>query len=315
MHAGEYSEALPVLDAAVRRAEEVGDLPTLCTALDFVSVIHHSLRRPELALEFRRRALDVAERLDDPREISYRAVEAAYVTFLLGDWEQSRMYAEHALQAALSLDSLNMYFQPLVVLGELGLYAGKWEQSAEYLSEADTIAEHLGLADMRREVQGLLAELDIIQGNAHAALARLRPLLTSPGWEEHLNFLLALAWTYLETGDLGGAEDTAERALEEATRQRVPVGQVEALRMQGIIASRGERWNVAAASFERALERAREIAYPWGEARALYGLGMTHAGRQERKPAEEQLRRAHAIFGRLGAHAYSVDVERVLQSF
>jgi class 3 adenylate cyclase/tetratricopeptide (TPR) repeat protein len=314
MHAGRNDEALPVLESAIRRAGGLGDLSTLCAALDFASLIYHGQQRIDKAVEYRARAVEVAERLGDPRETSYRAVEAAYVTFLVGDWNAARKYAERALTAALALDTLNVYFQPLCILGELSIYEGRWDEGAGYLAEAETVARHVGVASMVREVAGLLAERDILRGQWEDALDHVRPLLQTPGWEEHLNFLLPLAWAYLEVGDVDAAHHAADRATEEAARQRTPVGRVEALRIQGVIASRQTQWEAAEAHFRAALSRGEEITYPWGQARALYGLGLMYSRMGDRERAEENFGRARTIFERLGAGAYLERVQRAVQA-
>jgi class 3 adenylate cyclase/tetratricopeptide (TPR) repeat protein len=314
-HNGQYVEALSVLEAAIARADSVGDLPTQCAALNFASILYHSQHDFDRALTYRVRAVEVAERLGDPWEISCRAVEAAYETFLLGNWQRSRYYAELALSAALSLDALRMYLQPLYALGELSLYEGEWEEATHYLDEAVVVARHLGADTVIREVEGLRAERDILRGDFEAALARLRPLLETQGWEEHLNFLLPLAWTYLEVGDVTAAYSAAAKAGAEAARQRSPVGQIETLRIQGVIASRQGQWDDAEDSFRQAVRRSREISYPWGEARALYGLGLMYGRMGAGADAREYLVRADAIFQRLGARAYQARVAETLQQF
>jgi tetratricopeptide (TPR) repeat protein len=314
MRAGRNEEALLLLESALRRAGVMGDLSTQCAALDFAALIYHGQKQTDRAVAYRDRAVEVAERLGDPRETSYRAVEAAYVTFLLGDWSAARGYAERALSAALTLDTLSVYFQPLCFLGELSLYEGRSEEAAGYLKEADAVASHLGIGSMAREVAGLLAEREILRGRWEEALAHLQPLLRGPEWQEHLNFLLPLAWTYLEVGNVGAAQDAADKASAEAARQRTPVGRVEALRIQGVIASRQGRWEGAERYFGDALQRSGEIGYPWGEARALYGLGLMYSRMQDRDRAREFLDRARLAFGRLGAGAYLERTDRAKQA-
>jgi tetratricopeptide (TPR) repeat protein len=217
------------------------------------------------------------------------------------------------LTVALSLDNLATYFQPLYTLGELSLYEGEWEHVAGYLEECDTIARHMKVAEMLREAQGMLAAMDLLRGDPPAALARLQPLLEGVAWREHLTFLLPLAWTYLEIKNLSGAEETAAQAFAEATRQGIPMGQVEALRIQGMIATRKEDWEKAAHCFRRAVERAREITYPWGEARALYECGLLYAQRGEAPQAREQLVAARLLFERLGSRPYIARVDEAVR--
>jgi tetratricopeptide (TPR) repeat protein len=129
-----------------------------------------------------------------------------------------------------------------------------------------------------------------------------------------LNFLLPLAWAYLETGDSVAAQDAADKASAEAARQRSPVARVEALRIQGVIASRQGRWEAAEGFFRRALKDAREISYSWGEARALYGLGLMYSRKDESARARDYLGRARESFDRLGAGAYLERAMRAMEA-
>jgi tetratricopeptide (TPR) repeat protein/transcriptional regulator with XRE-family HTH domain len=304
---GQHQDALQHLESAIARSEEIGDLSTLCMALHFAGFIVHSLHQSDRAMMYRERTLELAERLGDAREVSYRALEVAWVAFLLGDWSRSRAYAERALTAALAVDNLAMYFQPLRTLAELALYQGDWEQAAGCLRECDTIARHMNVPEMLREAQGAWAEMDLLRGDREGALARLLPLVESPAWDRHLTFLLPLAWARLEMGKLDEAEDAVAKALDEATR--APVAQVDALRLRGMIATRREEWLAAEDSFQRGVDRAREIGYPWGEARALHELGLLSARKGDPRRAREHLATARTLFERLGSRPYSARVE------
>ncbi|HZS93929.1 MAG TPA: AAA family ATPase [Chloroflexota bacterium] len=310
MHLGHYDEALQLLESAIPRAESVGDLPTVCTALGFSALAHHGRHEEAQARRNHERAVEVAERLGDPREISHRAVEAAYFTFLVGDWVRSREYAERAVASALELDNLRAFLQPLYTLGELSLYTGAWEDAAKYLAECVTIAEHLQLTDHLRDVQSLLSEKDLLEGHAEAALERLRPLTGTPGSQAHLTFLLSLAAARLEVGDLNAAEETIARAVADATRQRLPIGLVDATRIQGAIAARRGMWEDAERHLHRAIQLAHDISYRWGEARALYEYGLALSRQGQSTRAANQLRAAAAIFKTLGAEPYSARCDR-----
>jgi tetratricopeptide (TPR) repeat protein len=201
---------------------------------------------------------------------------------------------------------------PLYTLGELALYTGAWEDATNYLREAVTVAEHLGRIDNRRDIQALLAEMDLLQGDSVAALSRLRPFLSSAGWEQNLNLLLSLAAAYLANGDLDAAEDAAAKAVTEVTQQRLPAGLVDALRLQGAIAREQGNWNQAESVLGRAIELARDINYPWGEARLLHEYGSLHARRGDAGKACLHFGEAVSIFEGLGADPYRRKSEQAL---
>jgi ATP/maltotriose-dependent transcriptional regulator MalT len=178
-----------------------------------------------------------------------------------------------------------------------------------------TLAERLQRVDDVRDIQAVLTERDLIQDNPERALSRLRPLLVAPGWEQHLNLLLAVAATNLATGDLMAAEDAATRAVAEMVRQRLPVGTVDALRIQGTIACRRGDLEAAVEPLQVALQMARNITYPWGEARALYESGLMCATRGDTRLAREQLGLASAMFEHLGAEPYRLRADRAAEQY
>jgi hypothetical protein len=61
------------------------------------------------------------------------------------------------------------------------------------------------------------------------------------------------------------------------------------------------------------VERAHEIAYPWGEARTLYEYGLLHAQKGDAPQAREQLEVARVLFERLGSRPYIARVDEALR--
>ena len=102
--------------------------------------------------------------------------------------------------------------------------------------------------------------MDLLEGDASVAMARLRPFPDTPGWEEHLSFLLLVGSARLEAGDLDLAEEAIAKVVADTTRQRLPIGLVDA--------RRGAR-EEAETSLRHAVQLAGEIVYPWGQARAV----------------------------------------------
>jgi tetratricopeptide (TPR) repeat protein len=129
------------------------------------------------------------------------------------------------------------------------------------------------------------------------------PLLDRPGLEAYdvTALLPVLAWAHLELGEVA----QAERALAEAIRRTRPehlrLGLGEALRVQAMLAVRQEYWEDAVQSLEEGLVLARNMPYPYAEARCLAVYGHLHAERGEPEAARERLDAALTIFRRLGA--------------
>jgi tetratricopeptide (TPR) repeat protein len=181
-------------------------------------------------------------------------------------------------------------------LGRLCLAEATWEESSRYLEECIATARQSGDLQALRLAQATLAERDLLQRRPAAAYARLAPLLDRPGLAEWqvTELLPVLAWAHLAHLELGEAEqaaDVASRAVGRARAQGDRLSLVEALRVQGLVALRQERWDDAVQVQEEAASaRERRMRYPYGEARVLHvygaaacakggaGAGMSAAG-------------------------------------
>ncbi len=69
---------------------------------------------------------------------------------------------------------------------------------------------------------------------------------------------------------------------------------------------------MADAALREAIQVAREVLYPYAEAKARYVYGQLHAAKGEPELAREQFEAALAICGRLGERLYAVRIERAL---
>ena len=123
--------------------------------------------------------------------------------------------------------------------------------------------------------------------------------------------LPVLAWAHLELGEVEQAAAVASRAVGRADAQGNHLSLVEALRVQGLVALRQERWDDAVRVLEEAVSLACRMRYPFGEARVLHVYGLLHARREEPGPARRRLQAALAICTRLGARLDAERIERV----
>jgi tetratricopeptide (TPR) repeat protein len=162
----------------------------------------------------------------------------------------------------------------------------------------------------RRQVTGLLAECDLLQGRPEAARTHLLPVLDRSGGEEWnvIPLLPFLAWAHLELGDVPQAEDTLAHAFRRARAGNHRLALVEALRVQALLALQQEDWTAAHGALEEGLALARTMPYPYAEGRFLHLAGLLQQRSGQPEPARTRLREALAIFQRLGARA---DLERV----
>src|SRR5262249_23513113 len=147
-------------------------------------------------------------------------------------------------------------FVPLA-MGQWCLATGDREPHVRWLQEASALADRNGNTQVKVLAQMAQAEGELVQGHLQAARARLRPLLELPDRrEDDLTLLLPLlAWAELESDERehteeGQCEALLAQSVARATTQHYRLALVDALRIQGLLATRQERWEGAEAALE-----------------------------------------------------------------
>src|SRR5439155_21241356 len=155
----------------------VGDLASLDEVLSDVSTGCVQRGDFDSARRYAARALEVAERLDDPTLIAEIECSCFYVDAYTGNWEQARAHVERGVAMSRRIGVFWRSAYPLIERGRLCLCEGAWEEASGYLAEGVALAEPSGNLEALREAQYLLAERDLREGRPEAARARLVPLL------------------------------------------------------------------------------------------------------------------------------------------
>jgi len=291
-------------------AETTGHLNTLCAVLRDLAIIHALRGAPASSRDYIERATAVARQMQDPGPVAFTQALRGWILSLCGEWTDAR--AELDAAVALSRQTQRTWYSPypLMFRARLSLTEGERSDATGAVREALELAEWSGDLEALRWVAGVIAELDILEGRAEAARARLLPLLDRPDLQEcNVTMLLpVLAWAELELGRLELADAAVEQALRRARPEEMRIVLVEALRVRAMIALRRGRWDDAARDLEEGLALARSISYPYAEARLLHIAAQLHAQRGEPEAAREWLAAAGAIFARLGAQGDAAPV-------
>ncbi|HZS94980.1 MAG TPA: transposase, partial [Chloroflexota bacterium] len=309
---GRMGEALPLAADIVHLAEDLGELP-------LIMGLHRDLAFNLAArgeFESARAHIDRASAAvgQTGRHGDFMMVTAVrgWLAFLRGNWPEARADLEEAATPSGWGNGSWYATYPLVFLAHLRLAEGDVPAAAAAGNQALALADQSSDLQGRRWASAVLAEVDLAQGNAGGALARLQPLLDRGGLEEGdvTDFLPALARTYLDTGQIDQARDVAARAIARARAGSAKPVLTEALRAQALIAMRRNEWQLATQSLGEGLALARSIRYPYAEARILVELGLLDRHQGKPDGARERLAGALALFQRLGA---TRDVERTAE--
>lgn len=295
-------DAVPKLLAAGQRHEAAD------TAL-LLSAAHFAMGSLPRCRELGAHMLGVAQSLNDPIVIACHSSILGMTLYALGDWEAGRASLRQADELLATVKPSALALRTSVFRATPLIWEGDWETARHALQSAVDFARATNDGPSQRQALTALAELDLLDGEPHTAVARLAPLADKDlEWGYAVSLLSTLAWAYLETGEAAQAEHVAQRAVARAEQMGTWFQGVSARRIQGMIAARLERDDAADAAFEEGLRRARAMPFPYGEAQLLHASGLFQRERGNEARAREQLEEALGIFKRLGP---ARDVERV----
>jgi tetratricopeptide (TPR) repeat protein len=292
---GRHDEARRVLEAIVPLAER-HDLRSLIRALSVIGIACAHAGEIEQARLYTARALELAERLRDPRSVAGMNYYLGRTLYLLGRWDEAIDHLRTAVDRAGSV-SMPRAFAIDIDLGHILGARGQWDEAAGLLQRAATTARAVPADDVAAMAQAQLAEIALLRGHpraAHVLLGSVQGDLESV--DSLLSPLLVLARTRMAMGDVDGADEMAVTLAARAAATHNRVQFAETLGLQAEIRVRQGRMLESVHLFTAARALARRMPLPYLEARVLLAWGGV-AGDASRVHLEEALH----IFQRLGA--------------
>ncbi|MGO8946255.1 MAG: ATP-binding protein [Ktedonobacterales bacterium] len=314
---GQLAETLAACETAKLVAQEADDLEGIGMAeLNVGDFLMYRGAFAE-AMPHLQQALEAAERYGMPDNVAQVLCHLAWISYNSGAWDQTLNYCQRAAEhvRTLGIDSVSAWIA--LQQGRIYLSRGEAQPAQECLAEAIEQSERQGQsADcfVLTEVHTILAETDLLHGDAAAALARLELWLdrTTPLEQAMAGPVPQVAWACLELGEVERAAALLSGCLEQAREQQYHLLLADALRIQALLALRRGRWQEAAAALDEALALARTMPCPYAEAKALCVYGDLHAACGLPEQACEKYAAALAILSRLGERLYAERVEWAL---
>ena len=258
-------------------------------------------------------ALATAEQRQDPRHLAWQLKNFSRFLFEAGDWR--RMREVFARADAMMREADRHYgetWQSVEMSIHRGIYAlaeGREEEGRRLLDEAMKRIAQMGPISRLHFSTCLLAEADLLAGHPEEARYRLTTLLDdrqtfTPDEYSGRGARLLLAWAEIALG----RHEAAEALLNALLVSAPPFFRVDALRIQGVLATLQGRWDVGVAALDEALDtRARHALslrrsegalglWPVGDGarRSSSRAEAFHAGAGDLRPARRgTLSRAH----------------------
>jgi transcriptional regulator with XRE-family HTH domain len=249
----------------------------------------------------------VAEQRRDLVHLAWQLSNFTDFLFTAGDWARMRETSARAETIMREADPDSATWHAAVISvwpGKIALLEGREGEGRRLLEQTLARMRKVGIAaEFESVVMCPLAEADLLAGAAETARRCLAALFQAPGplaGEEALNAALLLAWA---EGALGQMEQAGDR-LASALAAAKPLYRVDALRIQGLLATMRGAWEVAAAALDEALGRSGAMPYPYAEVKALWAYGRLEAARGDSAAAHAYFAQALVICERLGEGLY-----------
>ncbi len=224
------NEALPVvvrLIDAVEHAERAGPSPELAGAYSEIGGCFGFAGFNAAAERYLRRAIQVAQEIDDPSALGYAHMLNSLYSVSVGHWHDVRSSADECQSICERIGDHVNWANAQVVRFWMHHYLGETEQSAEAVHLLLARAQKIGNA--QQEVWGLCgAGLAELRRNQPAeALRYLEAALGTHEDNDQNNLILTLgcaALARMRLGEIERAHEDAQRALAMLIRARRPTG-------------------------------------------------------------------------------------------
>lgn len=305
---GQTEEALSAMEAALPVAEEVGDFEVLANLLNNLALIYREKGHIVRSREFRTRSAEVNKRRGDEASYALAIGSLGELSFVQGNWDDAEAYLEQALSIVRRLGASFFAATPRMYLAHVLAARGEFAKAGEHFDEALHIAREGDQYALVRGITDRVAEMEIVRGDARAALCRFDGSIET----DHLDdgdatltgTLPILAWAYLENGDVAEASRLAAIGTKRAIAEQAAVDLIAAERVLASAQAASGAMQDALTHFERALRLAREVGYPYAEGLILHDWGHASLISGRIDDAIPRLEEARVIFQRLGALPY-----------
>ena len=304
---GRMAEGAALLAAALPADPAAGD-EGAAEAASLLSSAYLAMGDMDRCAALSERMLAAAERVGDQVLTAMHTVFLAGVCYVRGDWDRGRDLVGRA-QELFAATSSPMAVRVVGVLAPALIWHGEWQQAQAYLEGSLRAARSLRIIHDERVALTHLARLDLLDGRPQDAVTRLHPVTADrpvPAaedltWDTPVELLSVLAEAHLELSDLDRARAYAGRAVGHARRMGAWLQGIRALEVHGMVLARDGHHDLARASYQEGLDRARVMPFPYGQARLLHAYGLLDRQQQDHAAAHAKFVQALAILERLGA--------------
>ncbi|MEM6531781.1 MAG: diguanylate cyclase [Myxococcota bacterium] len=236
----------------------------LQTTYSFFGVIYDVMGQLEQSLEWHRKGLSLARKLDDTSGVAGGLYAIGEVHRTLRDTEQALKYFKDALEFDLASGDVGDQGHSYVKIGVCHRELGQFGRARKSIQRAYELFSGAGMRRNTQWAASELASIDFREGKSARALETLTGILgqtQSEGWPRLENQVrLELAKIHLSAGDYDSSLEQIETVLDESMKQRSMRRTLDALELQANVLEAAERYDEALATFKKRYEVEHQIS-------------------------------------------------------
>ncbi len=279
LNTGDNMLAVYASERALRLASRLAEPRAASRAYGIFGRVFGRIGDRAKARENLERSVELARGSSPPETIRALMALGDYLEVSEADYGAARRIYEEALAIAQEIGDLPPQVELNAHLALIAAYHGEWEEAERFTHTSTELAEREGLMGklcFPYALQGLLKWRAGDYAEAERRLREAYEMARQVGWSEiEQSTLTAIAMTRRDRGDLDGAVQALDAALEVCERAGLIAQSLQTMSSRAIVlerAGRLEEAHAAAADTEKLADR---LPYPTGRAAALTARGAT----------------------------------------
>ena len=300
LHTGDNMLAIYASEKALRLAEKLGETRAASRAHGIFGRVFGRIGDTEKARQNLERAVELARGSDHGETIIALSALGRQLEISEADVTGAREAYEEALRLAEQMGMLPAQVELHAWLATLAVYGADWD-SVERSTEASAeLAEREGLVGklcLPYVLRGTLRWREGRIDEATVLFHRALELAEQVGWSElAFQALIGLATALRDHGDLDGAVNALDQAIEVCERAGLLAQSIQAMGMRAVVLSLAHRPRAAREAAALTAQMAERLHYPLGTAAALEARG---AASEDPAEGAELLAEAEAAWAAL----------------
>jgi tetratricopeptide (TPR) repeat protein len=277
LHTGDNMLAIYASEKALRLAEKLGETRAASRAHGIFGRVFGRIGDTEKARQNLERAVELARGSDHGETIIALSALGRQLEISEADVSGAREAYEEALRLAEEMGMLPAQVELHAWLAQLAVYCADWEGVESSTEASAELAEREGLVGklcLPNALRGILRWREGRIDEANVLFTRAIELAEQVGWSElAFQALVGLAMALRDQGDLDGAVNALDQAIEVCERAGLLAQSIQAMGTRAVVLSLAHRPRAAREAAALTTQMAERLHYPLGAAAALEARG------------------------------------------